>query len=371
MSEESSKPPHLPRHLMIPMRPKGVRYVMVFEWMTKLPISPPAVIAYATLVSFTVAKMKKRVSDVSKFCLRSSRSVRRYLGELERAGLIVRQARYTAGKRIANAYVLLWHPVMPVELKGPLHGATSVTVEAVTAGTRRCDTSDRVALPPVSVQFRNAARSAEHAGNSNEASEPALPDSVVLALAKAAPGQTDDCLRVLADACSDLEPAHAWRAKLVAVRKLVDRCQRKDVANPAGLLRACIAADAKAEFLIYIEACERLRAAILRDDQLIGGSRSGWDVLRRMRKRALDARTYEAQHESAFGVPPEEVMLAIDDAELAEVLAEVARLQDLVRFAREKGDAMAANHAEEGLHQIERRLDDLIQKRGVRHDAGE
>jgi hypothetical protein len=370
MSEESSKPPHLPRHLMIPIRPKGVRYVMVCDWMTHLPISPPAVLAYATLVSFTVAHMKRRVSDVSKFCLRSSRSVRRYLGELERAGLIVRQARYTAGKRIANAYVLLWHPVMPVELKGPLHGA-SVTVESVAVGTQRCVTSERVALPRVSGQFRNAARSAEHAGNSNGASEPALPDSVVQALAKAAPGQTDDCLRVLADACRDLDAARARSTKMLALRKLIDRCERSDVANPAGLLRACIANDAKAEVHAHIEACEGLRTAILRDDPLIERSRSGWDILRRMRKRALDVRTYEAQHMSAFGVPPEEVMLAIDYAELAEALADVARLQDLVRIARENGDAMAANRAEEGLHQLERRLDDLIRKRGVRHDTGE
>jgi DNA-binding transcriptional ArsR family regulator len=354
---------HLHQHLLRLVRLKGMRFVILYEWMTELPLKPRVVLTYASLVSLSTARMRTRAVDVGDFVQRTPRSVRRHLGELERAGLIVRRARYEGRRRTANAYDLLWHPAMPTALKGARYVA-GVTGRVDPGDTDDPDADDQRGMSPVSTQFRNAAGSEKHASNSPVTSEEDLPEALRDALTKAAPGQVDDCLRVIREACSALDADHRRRVRLIALRRLLDRCERREPANPVGLLRACLVPDALNTVQATTETCRRLRDAIARSDTQLERARNGFALVRAMRKRALDVRTYVAQHVAAFGVEPADLPCACpNDPELAKLLAEVERLQDLVRTARERNDAAAANRAEEGLHRLERSLDQLIQRR--------
>jgi hypothetical protein len=354
---------HLPRHLLRLVRFKGTRFVILYEWMTELPLKPPTVLTYASLVSLKTAKMKTRAADVGTFVQRTTRSVRRHLGELERARLIVRRARYERQRRVANAYDLLWHPAMPADLRGARYVA-DVSGQGDPSDSDREDVADQQGLSPASAQFRNASGSAEHAGNSSATLEGELPPELREALAKAVPGQFPDCLRVAHEGCAALDPDHARRVRLIALRKLIDRSERSELINPAGLLRACLVPDALNEVQAITEGCSRLRDDIARGDLRLVRARSGFAVLRAMRKRALDVRSYVAQHQAAFGTGPDDVPRpCANDPELSEILAEVDKLQELVRAARERDDVSRANAAEEGLHRLERSLDQLIQRR--------
>lgn len=354
---------HLPRHLLRLVRFKGMRFVILYEWMTQLPVKPPTVLTYASLVSLKTANMKMRATDVGTFVQRTTRSVRRHLGELERAGLIVRRARYEKQRRVANVYDLLWHPAMPADLRGARYVA-EVSGQGDPSDSAREDVADQQGLSPASTQFRNASGSAEQAGNSVATLEAELPPDLRDALAKAMPGYLPDCLRVALDGCADLDPDHARRVRLIALRRLLDRSERSELINPAGLLRACLVPDALNEEQAITEACARLRDDILRGDVRLVRARSGFAVLRAMRKRALDVRSYVAQHKAAFGAEPDDVPRpCADDPELSAILTEVEKLQELVRVARERDDMSRANLAEESLHRLERSLDQLIQRR--------
>ena len=350
------------RHLLRLVRLKGMRFILLYEWMTRLPVKPAHVLTYAGLVSLKTAQMNTRVSDLAVFAQRGSRSVRRHLGELERAGLVRRRARYNGRRRTANAYDLLWHPAMPAELRGGRYvgGGTeegdagvspSEDIRGLSEGTR------------ASSQFRNAEGSDQQAGKS-ECVDEDLPVDVREALARAVPGQVDDCRRVVREATKALAPDQARRVSVLALRKLMARCERAQPSNPAGLLRACLLPEAMNNADAHSNACLRMREQIKSIDEQLQASRNGFSALHTMRKRALDVRTYVAQHLGVFGAEPGDIPPpCADDPELGRILSEVEQLQELVRGARERDDPTDANRAEEGLHRLERVLDELLRKR--------
>lgn len=131
-----------------------------------------------------------------------------------------------------------------------------------------------------------------------------------------------------------------------------------------GLLHACLVPDALSEAEGTIESCRRLRDDIERGDLNLQRAKTGFAMLRGMRKRALAVRSYITQHVAVFGAAPADIPRACpNDPELTDLLGEVQRLLDLVRGARERSDVAAANQAEEGLHRLERGLDELIERR--------
>lgn len=190
-----------------------------------------------------------------------------------------------------------------------------------------------------------------------------IPPALREALEKAAPAQYDDCLRVLAETTEKLPPAQAHYVRLVALRKLIQRCERGAVSNPAGLLRACIVSEAVNGLEDLTESCTRLRMDILRNDAALKSASTGFSAIRCMRKRAIEMLTYRAHHESVFGVEPTDIPApAADDPALSAALLEVERLLDLLHAAREGGDPTKVARIQEALRRVENQLNELTRR---------
>lgn len=143
--------------------------------------------------------------------------------------------------------------------------------------------------------------------------------------------------------------------KILALRKLIGRCERSDVTNPAGLLRACITDDALREEPTATEELARLRTELAHYDEAIPRCRSGFDVIRLMRKRDVERRASEGGDDGEPVATP-----CADHPDLAEPIAEVARLLELLREAKERDDALAVRRVEEGLLRLENTIDEVL-----------
>jgi hypothetical protein len=364
MDKPTENVSNLHRHLLILRPKKRGRFIVFDEWIARLPITSGAKLSYASLVSFKNAGMRTRAKDLVAISERSTRSYRRHLIEMEAAGLIVRRAQFRGGRRLENHYDLLWHPAMPVELKGATY-APGVTPRADTHDTTMADTVDPVGLTPATARIKNARELKDQAGKSPSVDvDFELPPAVAEALRSVVKEHAPDCLRVVREACADLPPDRARRVMVNSLNRLVHRYEREPPANPPGLLRACIVPDAITAETAASDEAVRLRDELRRSDAMLVNARSGFEILRRMRKRELAVNAYVAHFGGAMAVDTEDIpALSIDEPELAELLTDVQRLQRQVRKARDVGDALAVNRIQDDLDRLERRLDQFLQKR--------
>jgi hypothetical protein len=339
-----------------------------------------ALCTYAALWTASRTGLSFSVEDLRMFAPVEHRSIQRHTSALEHAGLIVRWQRLGERAQLPNEYILLFHPAMPEELRGPAYTA-GVLLRSGADVVRRDDadvgrghdadvggedgTGDALPMTSASGDHKDHTIPIQHADDAtSEADGDEVPAPLREALQRAAPRQSADVFRVLREECCKLPPERRRPLQLLALRKLIQRCEIGEVRNPAGLLRGHLLSDAGEQLDGVLASCVGLRAEIADCDARITRAANGFSFQQLMRDRAAKVRAYVRLHVEVHGGEPADVpRLAVEDPGLREVVAEVERLLELTRAARLRDDGMAINQANGRLQELERTLNVLLRCR--------